>query len=96
LARYFFHYRNEDGNLLEDRVGSEHSCLTAVEAEAYHQAREIFEDEVLGGAHPQLPRCIEVVSEEGSEVLYLPFWATPVVPGGDLKSKVESSVTPSQ
>ena len=88
MARYFFHYRNEHGKLIEDRVGREHSCLAAIEEEAHRQASEIFEDEVLlSGADPEAPRGIEVVSEDGSEVLYMPFWASPLASAGNVQSE---------
>ena len=76
MVRYFFHYRNENGLLIEDRFGSEHSGLDAVEDKARHQARDTFEEEIQAGGDPQAPRCIEVVNERGIEVLYLPFWAS--------------------
>lgn len=76
MPRYYFHYRDEEDDLLEDRVGSVHGNLESAEKEAESIAREILEDALEAGEAPDAPRCIEVVDENGVEVLYLPFWAS--------------------
>lgn len=77
--RYFFHYRDENDSLSEDRVGSEHPNLLSAEREARELAQEYLEEAMHAGGNPGAPRSIEIVDERGREVLYLPFWASAVV-----------------
>ena len=75
MRRYFFHYRDPNEHLLEDRVGSPHSTLESVQREAELLAKEILREEVEDGLSPHVPRCLEVEDEGGEIVLFLPFWA---------------------
>ena len=75
MRRYYFHYRDPDERLLEDRIGSRHENLAAVEREAQLQAKDILSEELDEGGSPFVPRCMEVENEAGKIVLYLPFWA---------------------
>lgn len=77
--RYFFHYRDDNDVLSEDRVGSEHPDLASAESEARELAREFLEEAIAAGRHPSAPRSIEIVDDHGRDVLYLPFWASAVV-----------------
>ena len=75
MRRYYFHYRDCNDELTEDRVGSAHIDLDAVEREAEDVAREILVDELARGLPLFAPRCLEIENEDGDVVLYLPFWA---------------------
>ena len=74
-VRYFFHYRDENDSLCEDRVGSVHPDLDSAELQARELALEYLEEAIDAGGSPAAPRTIEITDEEGREVLYLPFWA---------------------
>jgi hypothetical protein len=79
MPRYYFHCRGTDDQIVEDRFGSQHVDLDAVEHEATLLAREILEEEILEGALVLTPRCLEIENEAGEVVLYLPFWASVAV-----------------
>ena len=75
MPRYYFNYQYADEKVLADRVGTELSDLEAVEREDRVVALEILSDEVMDGASPTDPRCLEIENDRGEIVLYLPFWA---------------------
>jgi hypothetical protein len=79
MARYYFHYRGPDGDIVEDRIGSPHPDVEAVEREAHMVARDILQGELSAGGSPSATRCLEIEDESGALVLYLPFWASIVV-----------------
>ncbi len=76
MQRYFFHYQGSDDEVMEDRVGSCHPDLEAVEREAHQLAREILEEEIAEGGPVIAPRCLEITDENGEIVLYVPFWVS--------------------
>jgi hypothetical protein len=76
MPRYYFHYRGADDQVVEDRLGSRHVDLNAVEREAQLFAREILEEELAEGDPVLASRCLEIEDEAGEVVLYLPFWAS--------------------
>lgn len=76
MPRYYFHYRGTNDHVVEDRLGSRHIDLDAVEREAKLVAREILEEELAEGGPILAPRCLEIEDETGEVVLYLPFWAS--------------------
>jgi len=75
VPRYYFHYRDPNEHLIEDRVGSRHKNLAAAEFEAQILAKEILTEELEEGGSPFAPRCMEIENEAGEVVFYLPFWA---------------------
>ena len=79
MPRFYFHYRDPDEQLVEDRVGSSHRNLEAVEREAEMLAKEILADELEQGGSPFAPRCLEIENEAGKTVLFLPFWAVGLI-----------------
>ena len=76
MPRFFFHYRGPDDEVVEDRVGSQHTDIEAAEREAHQLAMDILEDELREGGSLSAARCVEVEDEDGQVVLYLPFWAS--------------------
>jgi hypothetical protein len=96
MPRYFFHYRDADDRLMEDRLGSHQASLAAVEHEAQLVAREILQEEINDGGPIFAPRCLEIENEAGQVVLYLPFWAS-VAPNQEVeKSQVASEHRPAE
>ncbi|MEO6013246.1 MAG: hypothetical protein ABIQ30_06645 [Devosia sp.] len=80
MPRYFFHYRDTNDQLVEDRLGSLHKNLEAAEREAQLVAEEILTEEFTQATPIFAPRCLEIEDEAGRVVLYLPFWASIAAP----------------
>ena len=86
MPRYYFHYRDPDEQLVQDRLGSHHLDLDAVEREAQIVAQEILVEEIQEGRPPFVPRCLEIEDEAGEIVLLLPFWAALATLGSEEKN----------
>jgi hypothetical protein len=85
MPRFFFHYRDPDDELTEDRLGSQLRDLAAAEAEGHLLAREIIEEELAQGGPVLGTRSLEIADETGEIVLLMPFWASVSIgpAGGD-------------
>lgn len=67
MARYFFHVRDKDGDVIRDREGQELPSLDAARAEAVNSNREMLGERILHGGIIG-PRQIEIADGTG-EVL---------------------------
>ena len=81
MPRYFFHYRTDD-ELILDPEGQEFDNLEAAEASAAELGKAIVERAASSGGDTRLPRSIEITGEDGTELLYVVFWAGPKLGGG--------------
>ena len=72
MPRYFFHIKEENGELLRDEEGIELGDLDAVHLEAVEAAREIMSDDVLKGRAPGRQAFI-IEDDVGATVSEVPF-----------------------
>jgi hypothetical protein len=63
VPRFFFHLRNTDGSLAEDRAGQERPDELSVREWALNAAREIMADELRAGIPIDLRRMSTVLDE---------------------------------
>ncbi|MEO5806696.1 DUF6894 family protein [Devosia sp.] len=80
MPRFFFHYRTDDDFII-DPLGTELPDLEAAQEQAAEVGKVMLAKAVEAGESPQASRCIEIVDEEGVEVLYIVFWASASKPG---------------
>lgn len=81
MPRYYFHYRTDDG-LIVDETGSEFPNLDAAEQQAAEIGRAIIEKVAGEGGEMDAPRSIEITDGDGHELLYVVFWAGPKLEPG--------------
>ncbi|MBZ9739737.1 MULTISPECIES: DUF6894 family protein [unclassified Mesorhizobium] len=73
MPRYFFHVRNQQGDLKEDPEGQEFADLASVEQDAMAAAKEILAEELLRGKSVLTKAAFEIVDENNALVLRFPF-----------------------
>ncbi len=80
MPRFFFNYRRDE-NLIADSLGVDLPDIAAAHVQAAEFARVMLAKAVSAGESPSESRCIEIIDEQGTEVLYVVFWAS--APGAD-------------
>lgn len=73
MPRYFFYFRDEDGNLQEDPEGQEFADLAGAEENAMAAAKEILAEELLRGNAVRTGLAFEIFDERHKLVLRFPF-----------------------
>ncbi|WDR06665.1 hypothetical protein PSQ90_04160 [Devosia rhodophyticola] len=80
MPRFFFHYRTDD-DFVVDEIGQDLPDVEAAHEQAADIGRTMLSRALENGEKPNAARCIEIVDEEGVEVLYIVFWASASKPG---------------
>jgi hypothetical protein len=74
MSRYYLHYRDFKGEMLEDDEGSEFSSLTDAVEEAMVSVHELVAHAIKGGKEPRF-EAVVVADERGTQLAAVPLLA---------------------